>query len=175
MFETRPTTLGSSTTTTAVSSHVVLESTQGNLTTSAVDSLVSHSPSVVERSSTAMNPAANPPSFNSSGEDSSIDTPLTKAEMSVDEVVNKTVHIGRHNVNNPVDILRCLQQNIVTGRDLEVEKAHEPTEGETSYIMVDRSNLLQSSFDEFSCLQDYRKTLEVQFYDEVLLLRHYLI
>ena len=45
--ETRPTTLGSSTTTTAVSSHVVLQNTQGNLTTSAVDSLVSNSPSVV--------------------------------------------------------------------------------------------------------------------------------
>ena len=176
VFETRPTTLGSSTTTTAVSSHVVLESTQGNLTTSAVDSLVSHSPSVVERSSTAMNlDPANPPSFNLSGEDSSIDTPLTMAEMSVDEVVNKTVHIARHNVNNPVDILRCFQQNIVTGRDLEVEKAHEPTEGETNYIMLDRSNLLQSSFDELSCLQDYRKTLEVQLYDEVLLWRYYLI
>ena len=118
---------------------------------------------------------ANPPSFNLSGEDSSIDTPLTMAEMSVDEVVNKTVHIARHNVNDPVDILRCFQQNIVTGRDLEVEKAHEPTEGETNYIMLDRSNLLQSSFDELSCLQDYRKTLEVQLYDEVLLLRHYLI
>ncbi|CAH3151984.1 unnamed protein product, partial [Porites evermanni] len=166
VFETRPTTLGSSTTTTAVLSHVVLESTQRNLTTSAVDSLVSHSPSVVERSSTAMNPdPANPPSLNSSGEDSSIDTPLTMAKMSVDEVVNKTVHIARHNVNNPVDILRCFQQNIVTGIDLEVEKAHKPTEGETNYIMVDRSNLLQSSFDELSCLQDYRKTLEVQFYD----------
>ena len=121
------------TTTTAVSSHVVLESTQRNLTTSAVDPLVFHSPSVVERSSTAMNPdPANPPSFNSSGEDSSIDTPLTMAEMSVDEVVNKTVHIARRNVNNPVDILWCFQQNIVTGRDLEVEKAHEPTEGETN-------------------------------------------
>lgn len=177
VFETRPTTLGSSTTTTAVSSHVVLESTQGNLTTSAVDSLVSHSPSVVERSSTAMNPdPANPPSFNSSGEDSSIDTPLTMAEMSVDEVVNKTVHYCQtHDVHNPVEILRCFQRNIVTGRELEVESAHEPTEGETNYIMVDRSNLLQSSFDELSCLQDYRKTLEVQFYEEVLLLRHYLI
>ena len=177
VFETRPTTLGSSTTTTAVSSHVVLESSQGNLTTSAVDSLVSHSPSVVERSSTAMNlDPANPPSFNLSGEDSSIDTPLTMAEMSVDEVVNKTVHYCQtHDVHNPVEILRCFQQNIVTGRELEVESAHEPTEGETNHIMVDRSNLLQSSFDELSCLQDYRKTLEVQFYEEVLLLQHYLI
>ena len=124
-----------------------------------------------------MNPdPANPPSFNSSGEDSSIDTPLTMAEMSVDEVVNKTVHYCQaHDVHNPVEILRCFQRNIVTGRELEVESAHEPTEGETSYIMVDRSNLLQSSFDELSCLQDYRKTLEVQLYDEVLLLRHYLI
>ena len=97
------------------------------------------------------------------------------AELLVDEVVNKTVHIARHNVNNPVETLRYFEQNIVTGRDLEVEKAHELTEGETNYIMVDRSNLLQSSFDELSCLQDYRKTLEVQFYDEVLLLQHYLI
>ena len=104
-----------------------------------------------------MNPdPANPPSFNPSGEVSSIDTPLTMAEMPVDEVVNKTVHYCHsHDVNNPVEILLCFQQHLVTGRDLEVENAHEPTEGETNYIMVDRSNPLQLSFDELSCLQEY--------------------
>ena len=36
--------------------------------------------------------------------------------------------------------------------------------------MVDRQNLLQTALDEISCLQDFRKTLEVQFYNEVMFL-----
>ena len=34
--------------------------------------------------------------------------------------------------------------------------------------MVDRQNRLQTALDEISCLQDFRKTLEVHFYNEVM-------
>ena len=92
-------------------------------------------------------------------------------KMTVDEVVEKTVQYCRKNdINNPVEILRCLQLNMVTGRALEVEFAHEEKVGETNFIMVDRQNLLQTALDEISCLQDFRKTLEVQFYNEVMFL-----
>ena len=43
-------------------------------------------------------------------------------KMTVNEVVVKTVQYCRKNdINNPVEILRCLQLNMVTGRALEVE------------------------------------------------------
>ena len=92
-------------------------------------------------------------------------------KMTVDEVVEKIVQYCRKNdINNPVEILRCLQLNMVTGRALEVEFAHEEKVGETNFIMMDRQNLLQTALDEISCLQDFRKTLEVQFYNEVMFL-----
>ena len=79
-------------------------------------------------------------------------------KMTVDEVVEKTVQYCRKNdISNPVEILRCLQLNMVTGRALEVEFAHEQKVGETNFIMVDRQNLLQTALDEISCLQDFRK------------------
>ena len=52
---------------------------------------------------------------------------------------------------------------MVTGRQLEVENISEANEGDTSYILVDRSNIFQTVFDERSSLEDLRKTLEVNF------------
>ena len=72
-------------------------------------------------------------------------------------------------VNNPVEILRCFQLHMVTGRALEIEFPHEEHAGETNLFMVDRQNLLQTALDEVRCLKDFRKTLEVQFYDEAML------
>jgi len=69
------------------------------------------------------------------------------------------------NISDPVEILRCLQQHMVTGRQLEVENISEANEGDTSYNLVDRSNILQTAFDEISSLEDLRKTLEVNFYN----------
>ena len=73
------------------------------------------------------------------------------------------------NINNPVDILKIYQNMIVTGRPLDLSYETESTgiEGDTNFIMIDRSNLTQTAFDEISSLTDLRKCLEVQFYDEV--------
>jgi hypothetical protein len=87
----------------------------------------------------------------------------------VDEVANTTIEYCLDNdVHNPVEILRCFQKNMVTGRELDVEHAHEVQEGETNFIMVDRQNILETGFDEIGTLSDHRKTLEVQFYNEVI-------
>ena len=97
-------------------------------------------------------------------------------KMKVYEVVEKTVHYCRKNdINNPVEILRCLQLNMVTGRALEVEFAHEEKVGETNFIMVDRQNLSQTALDEISSLQDFQKTLEVQFYNDVMFFFQFLL
>ncbi|KAH3781527.1 hypothetical protein DPMN_159358 [Dreissena polymorpha] len=59
-----------------------------------------------------------------------------------------------HNISNPVDILRIYQEKIVIGRPLEINEDTQNTEidGETNFIMVNRSNLIQTAFDEISTL-----------------------
>ena len=60
--------------------------------------------------------------------------------------VEKTVQYCRKNdISNPVEILRCMQLNMVTDRALEVEYAHEEKPGATNFVMVDRQNLFTNS------------------------------
>lgn len=56
---------------------------------------------------------------------------------------------------------------MVTGRPLEIEHVNEAQSGATNFIMVNRDNLLDTAADEIGHLTDYRKTLEVQFYNEI--------
>ena len=72
-----------------------------------------------------------------------------------------------HNVEDAVEILRCLQNIMVEGRALSIQDPTSFDDGETNCIMVDRYNILKTSFDEVKCLKNLRKTLEVQFYGEV--------
>ena len=72
-----------------------------------------------------------------------------------------------HNVEDAVEILRCLQNIMVEGRALSIQDPTSFDDGETNFIMVDRYNILKTSFDEVKCLKSLRKTLEVQFYGEV--------
>ena len=69
----------------------------------------------------------------------------------------------------------CSQLNMIAGRTLEVEFAHDDKTGETIFIMVDRRNPLQTALDEASCLHDFRKPLEVQIYNEVMFLSKFLL
>ena len=95
-------------------------------------------------------------------------------EKSVHEVVDETVFFCRErNIHNPVEILRCFQQRMVTGRALEVESAIKASEGDTNFIMVDRHNLIDTAFVEIMSLPEYRKTLQVQFYGEVSIFSKY--
>ena len=86
----------------------------------------------------------------------------------VDNVVSETInYCQQHNVSTAVEILRCFKSKIVTGRLLEIQFDYEANEGETNFIMVDRQNLLTTALDEIMSLEEYRKTLLVQFYGEV--------
>ncbi|KAH3820146.1 hypothetical protein DPMN_121890 [Dreissena polymorpha] len=86
-------------------------------------------------------------------------------------VMECATYCRSHNISNPVDILRIYQERTVIGRPLEINEDNLNTgiEGETNFIMVDRSNLIQTAFDEISTLtvNNLRKCLEVQFYGEV--------
>ena len=88
--------------------------------------------------------------------------------QTLDEAVNATVNYCKENsVLGHVEILRCFQQKVIVGRSLEVENVAQAVEGETNYINVDRNNLIETAFEEIQFLDEYRKTLEVQFYGEV--------
>lgn len=93
---------------------------------------------------------------------------FTNSEQSIDEIVCDTIsYCQEHDAVNPVEILRCFQQKMVTGRALEIQRVDEVSGGETNFIMVDRHNLIETAFDEIMFHHDYRKTLQVQFYGEV--------
>ena len=67
-----------------------------------------------------------------------------------------------------MEILRYMPSQLVRGRTLDVEDASRCEDGSTSYILVDREQLLETAFDEISGLAIKFLTLEVQFYGEVL-------
>ena len=87
----------------------------------------------------------------------------------VDELINDAVQycIEKNLSQNPVEVLREVQKVVVKGRPLDITDESECPEGETSFIIVNRSNLLGSAFDELAEITDKRLTLEVQFYKEV--------
>lgn len=88
--------------------------------------------------------------------------------ISVCDVVKQAIqHCVSEGIANPVEILKYMQSIIVTGRRLEVGDISQCNEGLTNFILVDRSNILETAFDEIRTIKDLRPTLEVQFYDEV--------
>ena len=68
--------------------------------------------------------------------------------------------------NNPVEIFKYPQEKLVLNRPLEIANASQCIDGETNFIMVDRSNLLNSTTEEIQHLQNKFSTLEVQFYNK---------
>lgn len=72
-----------------------------------------------------------------------------------------------NSIVDPVEILRKIQQEMVTGRPLEIEDVSQYIEGDTNFVMVDRLNLLTTARDEIESLTNLRPTLEIQFYNEV--------
>lgn len=69
-------------------------------------------------------------------------------------------------IENPVEILRIAQKLIVTGRPLDVTDPTVCLEGETSYILINRDDVLKTALEEIQFLKEPRLTLEVGFYDE---------
>ena len=69
--------------------------------------------------------------------------------------------------NNPVELLRWMQNRLVCGRSLDVVDVSQCVGGATSYILVDRQQILETAFDEISALENKFLALEVQFYSEV--------
>ena len=67
---------------------------------------------------------------------------------------------------DPVEILTFLQNNVVTGRPLEVSSIDSIPEGETTYITVNREDILRRTFDELTYIHNPRNTFQVDFMGE---------
>lgn len=94
-----------------------------------------------------------------------------KQDQSIEPVIATAIeYCLSHNIQDPVEMLRYLQSVIVTGRNLEIEDTSQLLQGPTNFIIVDRENILETAFEEISCIADLRTTLEVQFYEEVIYL-----
>lgn len=79
----------------------------------------------------------------------------------------------QNNINEPIEILRIMQQRIVTGRALEVDNEAEAIdEGDTNFIIVGRDNILEEGLEELRGIKNPRLTLEVQFTGEVINCRY---
>ena len=91
-----------------------------------------------------------------------------KTEINIyDEIYHIIQYCKKQDFHNPVEILKYLQENLVQGRPLEIADASQCIDGETNFIMVDRSNLLNTATEEIQHLQNKFLTLEVQYYNEV--------
>jgi hypothetical protein len=77
----------------------------------------------------------------------------------VNDIVQEAIAYYKvESITDHVKILIYLQSVIVYGRPLEVQNVEESVEGETNYILVNRNNLLITSFDEISGIYDLRST-----------------
>lgn len=96
--------------------------------------------------------------------------PTSKVCPEMDKLAEEAVAYCQENdISNPSEILRVIQNKFVKGRNLEVQRVDEVSEGMTQYILVDRKSILETAFEELKevALSDLRKTLQVDFYGEV--------
>ena len=82
------------------------------------------------------------------------------ADALINEIINQ-------NLNDPIEILRFLQKNLVKGRLLDIQDTSDTPEGETNYICVDRHNIMESTFSEMESIQNFHITFEVDFIGEM--------
>lgn len=88
----------------------------------------------------------------------------------MDKLAEEAVaYCQENNISNPSEILRVIQNKFVKGRNLEVQRVEEVSEGMTQYILVNRKSILETAFEELKevALSDLQKTLQVDFYGEV--------
>ena len=96
--------------------------------------------------------------------------PVERSQYTIDQIVRESAEYCRQKGldNNPVEILRFYQTQIIEGRMLEVDDpSRDCSNGETNQIFVNRDSVLDTGMDEIKILTNKCLTLEVQFYGEV--------
>ena len=91
----------------------------------------------------------------------------SKDTKNVEQLAKDCVnYCKKHEITDPIEILRQAQKMLVTGRKLDPTDETEFLEGETGFISIDRNNVLTTGLDEIKSLEDLRLTIEVSFYGE---------
>ena len=81
--------------------------------------------------------------------------------------VNSVIDTAKsQNLHDPVELIRFLQEKIVTGRALELTSCEEACEGAPNFITVDRDRVLETTFSELEFIDNYRLTFKVDFMEE---------
>ena len=101
---------------------------------------------------------------------------VSHVEMDIDSRIDAIAERCKSSgcIQNPVQILKYLQENLITGRPLEILDPTSCEKGDTNPIMVDRENILKTGFEEILALKDKFTTLEIHFYGEVSFF-HYIV
>ena len=104
----------------------------------------------------------------------STDTILNSENKIKDIIIHKkiidiTEHCKTKDLNNPVEILKYMQTRLIQGRHLEIEDVSKCISGAINFIMVDRSHLINTGLEEIQHISNKFVTLEVQFYNEVMI------
>ena len=96
--------------------------------------------------------------------------PTSQVCPEMDKLAEEAVtYCQENNISNPSEILRVIQNKFVRGKNLDVQRVDEVSEGMTQHILVDRKSILQTAFGKLNevALSDLRKPLQVDFYGEV--------
>ena len=81
--------------------------------------------------------------------------------------INEVIRDAKsQNLQDPVEVLRFLQERIVKGRQLELTSCEETCDGETTFITIDRDKVLETTFSELEFVDDYTLTFKVDFMGE---------
>ena len=86
------------------------------------------------------------------------------------EIVDIIEHCQTKDLNNPVEILKYMQTRLVQGRPLEIEDVTQCISRATNFIMVDRSDLINTGLEEIQHISNKFVALEVQLYNEVMIM-----
>ncbi len=107
-----------------------------------------------------------PPSPPGSPQQSTLN--VNQEDPVINDLTNNIItYCTKNKVDDPVEILRYFQKVMVEGRALRIQESGRMEEGETNFILVDISNILETAFEEVKSLKNLQKTFEVQFYGEV--------
>lgn len=86
-----------------------------------------------------------------------------KCLIDIQSIINTA---KRLNLIHPIEVIRFLQQEIVSGRMLDVASHEETIDGDANCITVDRDNIMETTFSEFQFIDDFTKTFQVDFMGE---------
>ena len=94
---------------------------------------------------------------------SNIEEHPIQCPFDIDDVISNA---KSQNLQDPVELLRFLQERIVKGRQLDMTSCEETCDGETNFITVDRDKVLETTFSELEFVDDYTLTFKVDFMGE---------